>query len=119
MSIASNVWKDVGVKEPVDPVGWYEGEDQDRVERERAPRYFRSDVGWAGMIVPEDAWRETMQKSIISEKGRHPAGEDEEIEDDEDEEVDGQENEEEEAEVDEDQVEEDEDEEGEIKMEDD
>lgn len=127
MSIVANAWKEVSVKEPVNPVGWYEGADVDEKERERAPRYFRSEVGWnkdGRMVLPEEKWRKTLEESYIPQEDEEDEDEEEEEEDEEDEGEDaGEEDEEEEedGEVDEDQMQEDEDEEeGEIvKMEED
>lgn len=126
MSIVENAWKEVSVKEPVNPVGWYEGADVDEKERERAPRYFRSEVGWnknGGMVLPEEKWRKTLEESYIPQEDEDDEEEEEEDEDEEEEVVAGEEDEEEEeeGEVDEDQMQEDEDEEeGEIvKMEED
>lgn len=119
MSIIANAWKEVSVKEPVRPVGWYEGVDVDENERERAPRYFRSEVGWykdEGEILSSEKWRKTLEESYIPQKE-----EEEEEEEDEEQEDEVEEEDEEEDEVDEDQMQEDEDEaEGEIvKMEED
>lgn len=126
MSIVANAWKEVSVKETVNPVGWYEGADVDEKERARAPRYFRSEVGWYkdhGMVVSSEKWKKTLDGSYIPQEDDddEEEEEDEEDEDEEDEAGEEDEEEEEEGEVDEDPMEEDEDEEeGEIvKMEED
>lgn len=127
MSIIANAWKEVSVRESVNPVGWYEGVDVDEKKRVRAPRYFRSEVGWykdEGKVVSSEEWRKTLEESYIPQGGDDEEEEDEEEEDEEENEEEevGEEDEEEEEEggVDEDEMLEDEDEEGEImKMEED